>query len=387
MRKTLFLLWTLFVLTISVNAQDVIDFKKLYDKQVKSTANYSVSDNMIDFKNIDHQGTYYVKFIGDYPKRLTLKNLVNGKIIIEGTISAATDNKTFQLADIKGVVLDLTRARITGTGSGNVCGQLVYIYGKWQNVTVLGGTLEQTSGSGGAAFQTESYSDPAHNHKNLTIDGLIVLRAMGEGVYNGYNQPTKAYLDTLIIRNTNISNTRRDFWQSANVRYTLIENNRGTNGGLERNLDHVSGFSLNGKNTTVIIRNNVVDRVPQFIYSATQSNITVEGNTYTQGDAMPVNQAIYTKSPMVINKNTISTPNALICAITADGARVELIAPNTITAPKLFRSYNNGSVIETIPPPTVIEYVGPLNVTETTTYDGVKTFKYVYRGTELIEKP
>lgn len=377
----------LLLLTISVNAQDVIDFKRLYDKQVKSTANYSVSDNTIDFKNIDHHGNYYVKFIGDYPKRLTLKNLVNGKIIIEGTISAATDNKTFQLADIKGVTLDLTRAKITGTGSNGVCGQLVYIYGKWRDVTVLGGTLEQISNSGGAAFQVESYSDPNFSHGKLVTDGLIVIRATGEGEYILFNQPSKAYLDTLIIRNTNISNTRRDFWQLGNVRHTIIENNRGTNGGLERNLDHVSGFSLNGKNTTVIIRNNIVDRVPQFIYSANQSKIEVEGNTYTQGDAMPVNQAIYTKSPMTLNQNTITAPNALIAAITADGAKVELIAPNTITAPKLERHYNGGSVIETIPPPTVIEYVGPLNVTETTTYDGVKTFKYVYRGTELIEKP
>lgn len=373
----LFLTLTFFVLTISVNAQDVIDFKLLYEKKVKSTANYTVSDNMIDFKSIDHQGNYYVKFIGDYPKRLTLKNLVNGKIIIEGTISAATDNKTFQLADIKGVVLDLTRARITGTGLNGVCGQLIYIYGKWRDVTVLGGTLEQISNSGGAAFQVEAYSDPAHSHGKLITDGLIVLRAMGEGEYILYNQPTKAYLDTLIIRNTNISNTRRDFWQSANVRYTLIENNRGTNGGLERNLDHVSGLSLNGKNTTVIIRNNVVDRVPQFIYSATQSNITVEGNTYTQGDAMPVNQAIYTKSPMTLKGNTITTPNAKEAVVTVDGVQVTWDVSNRITGPKPFRYFNGGTAVET---PIVSHGTLPTVIEQTS--EGTKVFVILPDGTK-----
>lgn len=384
MRQIIFLL-KLLLLTVSVNAQDVIDFKKLYDKQVPSTANYSVSDNTIDFKNIDHQGNYYVKFIGDYPKRLTLKNLVNGKIIIEGAISAATDNKTFQLADIKGVTVDLTHAKITGTGSNGVCGQLVYIYGKWQNVTILGGTLEQISGSGGAAFQVESYSDPNFSHKKLITDGLIVVRSVAEGEYILYNQPTKAYLDTLIIRNTNISNTRRDFWQFANVRYTLIENNKGSNGGLEKNLSHISGLSANGKNGKIVFLNNVVDRVPQFIYSATLSDLEVTGNTYTQGDAMPVNQAIYTKSPMTLKGNTINTPKALIAAIAAENTNVTLIAnTNTITAPKIERYA--GTVIYYTPPPTVKEYIDQLQVIETTTFDGVKTFKYVYKGKELIEK-
>lgn len=363
----------------------IISFEDLTAKKVKSTESMTVSDNMIDFKNIAQD----VMFTGAYAKRLTLKNLPKGSIIIDGSITTATDNKSLQLADCKNVFLDLTSAAIIGNGlsSNGICGQLIYIYGKWMNFQVIKGTLEQRGQSGGAAFQTESYSDPTFNHGSLIIDGTQVLKAMGEGFYIGYNQPSKAFLDRLEIRNTSVANTRRDFWQLANVNDTIIENNKGTNGGLEKNLDHVSGFSLNGKNDRVVIKNNLVERVPQFIYSANQSKIDVEGNTYTQGDAMPVNQAIYTKSPMTLNQNTITTPNALIAAITADGAKVELIAPNTITAPKLERHYNGGSVIETIPPPTVIEYVGPLNVTETTTYDGIKTFKYVYRGTELIEKP
>lgn len=382
--KKLFIILSFIGLSFSVKAQDVIDLSKLANK---STANYTISGNSVDFKNIDHEGTYTVRFIGELPNRLLVKNFNDCSLDFRESkiTSPGSENKTLQLADCKDSKVLLGNV-VSNAASSGTCGQSVFLYGKWKDMELIGGNLHQNGKAGGAALQTESYSDPNFSHGTLIIDGVTVTQAMGEGIYIGFNQPTKAYLDTLIIRNTNISNTRRDFWQQANVRYTIYENNRGTNGGLEKNLDHVSGFSLNGKNNTVIIRNNVVDRVPQFIYSATQSNITVEENTYTQGDAMPVNQAIYTKSPMTLNKNTIHTPNALICAITADGARVELIAPNTITAPKIERHYNGGSVIQTTPPPTVKEYVDQLKVIETTTYDGVKTFKYIYQGDELVKK-
>jgi hypothetical protein len=380
----------LLFVSIIANGQDVIDFKLLYDKKVPNTANYAVADNTIDFRNIDHKGNYSVKLIGDYPKRLTLKNLIGGTIILEGSVTAATDNKTVQIADCKNVVIDLVNGKVTGNGlSTGVCGQLVYVYGKWNNVTLKGGRLHQNGKSGGAAFQVESYSDPAFNHGTLIVDGLIVTSAMGEGMYIGYNQPTKAYLDTLIIRNTNISNTRRDFWQLANVRWTLIENNTGTNGALEMNGSHNSGFSLNGKNGKVIIRNNTVSKVPQFIYSSTESNIQLDSNTYIQGDhAGPrANQAIYTKAPMTLRGNNIQTPKALIAAISAENTKVTLIATsNTIVAPKLERY--SGTVSYYTPPPTVIKSTGEIIVETSTAWDGAITVKYfTSSGQELIIKP
>lgn len=342
----------LFLLLVSVScfAQDVIDFKLLFDKRVKSTTNYTVSDNSIDFKNIDHKGTYYVRLIGEYPKRLVLKNMVGGTIVLDGGVSSASDNKTLQVADCKRVTLDFTNGKVTGNGlaSTGVCGQLIYIYGKWQNITIKGGLLHQNGKSGGAAFQVESYSDPNFNHGKLVIDGLTVTKAMGEGIYINYNQPTKAYLDTLEIRNTNISNTRRDFWQLANVRTTLIEDNKGDNGGLEMNPDHVSGFSLGGKNGKVVIRNNVISRVPQLLFSGTQSNIDLENNTYNQGDhaGNRANQAIYTKSPMTLKRNNINAPAALAAIITADGATVNWDVSNMFNGPKLFRFFNGGKSVE-----------------------------------------
>lgn len=351
----------------------IISFEDLFAKTVKSTSTMTVSDNSIDFKNIAQD----VKFTGNYPKRLTLKNLPKGLIEIDGTITTATDNKSLQIADCKDILLELTNAAIIGNGlSTGVCGQLIYIYGKWFNLEVIKGVLEQRGKSGGAAFQTESYSDVNYNHGKLVIGGTQVLRAMGEGFYIGYNQPTKAFLDRLEIRGTSVANSRRDFWQLGNVNDTIIESNRGSNGGLERNPDHISGFSLNGKNDRVVIKNNILDRVPQFIYSATQSKIEVEGNTYTQGDTMIANQAIYTKSPMTLRNNVITTPLAKECAITADGCAVELVEPNTITAPKLYRTFNGGTVTKIIPPPVTITTNGELIIETTTTYEGVVTIKY-----------
>lgn len=355
----------------------IISFEDLAAKTVNSTDKMSVSDNMIDFKNFAQD----VGFTGAYPKRLTLKNLPKGIISIDGTITTATDNKSLQIADCKDIFLNLTNGAIIGKGaSSGVCGQLIYIYGKWFNLSVLKGTLEQNGQSGGAAFQTESYSDVNYNHGTLSIDGTQVLRAMGEGFYIGYNQPTKAFLDRLEIRNTSVANSRRDFWQLGNVNDTIIENNRGTNGGLEKNPDHISGFSLNGKNDRVLIKNNIVDRVPQFIYSATQSIIEVEGNTYTQGDAMIANQAIYTKSPMTLRNNVISCPAVKEAAITADGCKVIVEGDNQVTAPKLARIFNGGSVTQT---PAIKRYPVTAEVIEST-INGMTTRKLLYEGKEFV---
>lgn len=345
MRLTLFLLF----LSSICFGQDVIDFKLLYEKNIKSTANFTVSDNSIDFKNIDHHGTYYVRFIGEYPKRLLLKNLIGGKFIFEGGVTAATDNKTLQIANCKRVLIDLTYSTITGNGaSSGVCGQLIYIYDKWQDITIKGGKLHQNGSSGGAAFQVESYNDPSFSHGTLIIDGLNVTQAMGEGVYIGYNQPTKAYLDTLIIRNTNITNTRRDFWQWANVRHTIIEDNKGDNGALEMNSLHISGMSCNGKNDKVIIRRNTVSRVPQFIFSDTKCNIELDSNIYIQGNhaGARANQAIYTKSPMTLTNNVINTPAAKEAVITVDGSTVNWNISDLFIGPKAFRYFNGGKSVE-----------------------------------------
>jgi hypothetical protein len=376
----------LLFVSIIANGQDVIDFKLLYDKKVPNTPNYSVADNTIDFRNIDHKGNYSVKLIGEYPKRLTVKNLIGGTIILEGGVTAATDNKTVQIADCKNVVIDLVNGKVTGNGlSTGVCGQLVYVYGKWNNVTLKGGRLHQNGKSGGAAFQVESYSDPAFSHGTLIVDGLIVTSAMGEGMYIGYNQPTKAYLDTLIIRNTNISNTRRDFWQLANVRWTLIENNTGTNGGLEKNLDHVSGLSLNGKNDKVIIRNNVISRIPQFVYSATRSDIELTNNIYDQGDAIPGNQIAYLKSNSKFVANKISAPLTKAVIFTADGCSITYSGDTINSAGKpIYRTFNGGRVTEI---PFVVKTDETITVISST-FAGMTTKKYFLpTGEELILKP
>lgn len=368
-----------------------IDLKLLYEKKVKSTPEMTVSDNLIDFKNIVHEDGFSVRMFGEYPKRLTIKNGINMTVILEGTITTSSDNKSVQLADCKDFTFDMTKGKIIGNGTSVngaiVSGQLLYVYGQWKNFKLIGGEFDSRGAKGGAAIQTESHSDPSFSHGFAIFDGQVVLNSSAEGFYNLYNQPTKAFLERLEVRNTKVYNTKRDFWQQANVRETLYENNFGSNGALEKNLDHCSGFSLNGKNDKVTLRKNILERVPQMLYSSTASNIEMIENQYTQGDAMPVNQSVYSKSPVKMAYSNINAPKVLIAALSADNTKFTLLGnSNTIVAPKVERYA--GTVEYITPPPIVVISEGQIKIVTTTTWEGVKTVRYFLPdGSELVTKP
>lgn len=382
MKKLIFLL-TFFVLTNSVNAQDIIDLNLLADKKVKSTTYYSVSDNTLDFKGITHSG-YWVKFTGTYSRSLHIKNFIGGELIFEATVTTSTSDKTLKFTDCRDWKINGEKAFLNG--SGNSSGQMIYVSGKWQNCYLLGFTIDQKRNSnkgstpGGAAVQFESYSDPSFSHGKLVIDGTRVRNANDEGFYVLYNQPTKAYLDTLIVINTDVKNSGRDFWQEANVRYSYYENNTGDNGGLEQESNHISGFSLNDGLKEVRLENNRVTNIPQFIYSGTTTGkLFTVNNTYIQGtSAIIANQSIYTKSSTLLQGDSIIAPKVLIAAIAQDKAQVTYMRL-TVVAPKLFR-YTTPKPIEL---PSV-ENEPVQAILQTTTINGVVTKKLLYNGQEFV---
>ncbi len=365
----------LFVASL-VQGQDIIDLKLLAEKKLKSTPYYNVSDNTVDFKGIVHPEGYWVKFIGGYSRSIHVKNFVGGEIIYEATITTNTSDKTLKFTDCRNFKINGEKAFLNGSGNGS--GQMIYVSGKWQNCYLLGFTIDQKrngnkgSTTGGSAVQFESYSDPSFSHGTLIIEGTQVFNANDEAFYVLYNQPIKAYLDTLIIRKTKANNTGRDFWQWANVRYGYAVDNTGDNSGLEQEMNHISAFSLNDGNKYVKLENNHITNSPQFIFSGTiGGKLEQVNNVYIQGTSAVVNnQAIYTKSETIIQYDSIVAPKALIAAIAQDKSQV-VYQGVTMIAPKQFR-YTTPAPIEL---PVIKKTAGNITIIETT-LSGKTTVQY-----------
>lgn len=371
----------LIFLSISLFGQDVINLNDLAAKRVKSTTVYSVSDNTIDFKGVNRPG-YWVKFTGTYSRSLHIKNFVGGELIFECTITTNTSDKTLKLTDCRDFKANGEQGFING--SGNSSGQLIYLSGKWRNATIIGFTLDQKRNSlrgsspGGATVQAESYSDPSFSHGYLKIYKTVVRNANDEPFYVLYNQPTKAYLDTLIISETDIDGAGRDFWQLANVRYTLIENNRGTRGGLEGELNHVSGFSLNAGNKEVIIRNNVVTNIPQFAFSGGGGTTIFENNTFQQETAPGGNQGLYLRDgEFILKGNWFNANNSVRSVIGVDKSKVTWDVSNTFIGKQPFFVFTGGSTVEV---PVVTKRM--IEVIEEKSTQGIKLY-YIRDGQSI----
>lgn len=368
----------LFFITSFCFGQDVINLNDLAAKRVKSTTVYSVSDNTIDFKGVNRPG-YWVKFTGTYSRSLHIKNFVGGELIFECTITTNTSDKTLKLTDCRDFKANGEQCFLNG--SGNSSGQMIYVSGKWQNCYLLGFTIDQKRNSlngstaGGAAVQFESYYDPSYSHKNLVISKTVVRNANDEAFYVLYNQPTKAYLDTLIISETDVDGAGRDFWQLANVRNTFIDSNRGTRGGLEGELNHVSGFSLNAKNQNVVIVNNVVTNIPQFAFSGGGGTTLFENNTFQQETAPGGNQGLYLRDgDFILKGNWFNANNSVRSVIGVDKAKVTWDVSNTFIGKQAFFVFTGGSTIEV---PVITTQSGVIEIEKSST--GEKVF-VLYNG-------
>lgn len=373
----------LFLSCFAAFSQDVIDLNLLAAKKVKSTTLYAISDNTIDFRGIKHSEGYWVKFIGTYSRSLHVKNFIGGEIIHESTITTNTSDKTLKFTDCRDFKINGEKSFLNG--SGNSSGQMIYVSGKWQNCYLLGFTIDQKrnknkgSTPGGAAVQFESYSDPSFSHGTLTIDGTIVVNSNDEPFYVLYNQPTKAYLDTLRIRNTKIQNAGRDFYQFANVRWSHLYDNVADNGGLEQEPNHISGFSLNDGNKYVKLENNRITNIPQYIFSGTVGGkLETFNNVYIQGTSSYINnQAIYTKSNTFLSGDSIIAPKVLIAAIAQDKAQVTYQGL-TIVSPKVFR-YNTPVPVE-LP---IVKTEPVQAILETSVINGITKKVLIYEGIRI----
>ncbi len=378
------LLLTLFVWTNFVNAQDIINLNDLAEKKVKSTPTFSISDNAIDFKGVVHAKGYWIKFTGTYSRSLHIKNFVGGDIIFECTITTNTSDKTLKFTDCRDWTINGEKAFLNG--SGNNSGAMIWVTGKWQNCHLVGFRIDQKRNglpvdtpNGGPAVQFESYSDPAFNHKNLIIEGTIVKNANDEAFYILKTRAIGGYLDTLIIRNTDVLNTGRDFWQATGIRkYLLIEDNIGANGGLERNGDHVSGFSLNEKNGNVIIRNNMVLNTPQFMFSGGGGTTLIENNTFQQELAPGGNQGLYLRDgDFILKGNWFNANNSARSVIGVDKAKVTWDVSNTFVGKQPFFVFTGGFTAEV---PVITNETGILEIEKSTT--GQKVF-LLYNGQRI----
>lgn len=378
MRLTAILLF----LTSFCLGQDVINLNDLAAKRVKSTITYSVSDNTIDFKGIKHPDGYWVKFVGTYLRSIHVKNFNGGDIIYEATITTNTSDKTLKFTDCKDWTINGEKAFLSG--SGNNSGAMIWVTGKWQNCRLIGFTIDQKrnelSGNttGGPAVQFESASDPTFNHGKLLIEGTVVRNANDEAFYILYTRAQKGYLDSLVIRNTDVSKTGRDFWQATNVRNIVIENNRGDSGGIEGNGDHVSGFSLNEKNANVIIRNNIVTNTPQFAFSGGGGTTIFENNTFQQETAPGGNQGLYLRDgEFILKGNWFNASNSVRSVIGVDKSRVTWDVSNTFIGKQAFFVFTGGSTVEV---PVVTKRM--IEVIEEKSTQGVKLY-YEINGQKI----
>lgn len=372
-----------------------ITLEDLAAKKAKPSEGLVISDHMLDLTKFTGSE---LRITGKGTKRIGFMN-AHGLISTPCEIDYPGTNNIFKFdGTTKNLKLDGTGGKLLNA-AGNSISQAIYFVGVWSDIELCGFYINQRRefvngvwSSGAAGIQFQGVTKEGHNLGNVYVHDIVGENIGAEGLYGNHftsNDNGKKYVmgETLTVERVRFNRTGRDPFQQQGFRKVEIKNCSASYGGLQNNTSHCSGLSMNDGPYTesILVKDCAFDNVPQLAYLGEgPTKALFEGVHYVQGNAMRVNQSIYSKVDLTINSSAITAPNVLIAAITADGAQVELVAPNTITAPKLARSYNGGSVIETIPPPIVKEYTDEIKVVETTTFDGIKTFQYFYRGQELI---
>lgn len=398
--KKILLLLQLLVLTIIVNAQVIIplsdpnpEIPSLTNKKLKSTADYTISDNTIDFKSISRFG-YSVTFTGTYAKPLNIKNLKGAsptdKVhVIHNTTRVTTNYSSFTLkfTDCKNIDLDgLNSTKLLASGVNNA-GNMIGFDGRWQNIDIHGFYIDQnrnsagTSTGGGAMIQLHGVADPTFNHGDIRVWDIDGRNANDEFLYVLlYYSSGASRAKSLEVWHTKIKNSGRDFWQATNIDSVYFHDNEGDNGALEQNGDHISVFSLNDGLKYVKLENNKATNIPQYFYSgSTNGLIETLNNTYVQGTSTYINnQSIYTKSPTILHFDSITAPKVKIAAIAQDKAQVTYQGL-TVVAPKLFR-YTTPVPVEL---PVVKTYPETVLIEETILSGATTSKVLIYNGVRI----
>lgn len=377
----------LLLISFLASGQRVIDLASFAAKKEKSDAQILISDNSIDFRGITHSG-YWIKFTGSYTRPINFKNNKGAvKVIFDNVnIKTNTSSQTLKFTDMGSVEIEgINNTKILG--SGNSSGQLVDFSGKWFDVKIHGLYLDQMRNNspgetknGGAMIQLHGIEDPNYNHGKIYIYDITGRNANDEFIYALlYYSANASRAEYLEIFHTDIANSGRDFFQATNFDSVYIHDNRGNNGGIESNGDHISCFSLNNGNKFVRLERNRVTNTPQFIYSGSVGGkLETSNNVYIQGTSTYINnQSIYTKTETLLQSDSIIAPKVIIAAIAQDKAQITY-RNLTIVAPKLFRY--------TTPVPIELPFVKTYPVQaiiEETTSNGKTTKVLIYENLRI----
>jgi hypothetical protein len=384
----------------------------------KSNSHFNISDNTFDGKGVNHvMQDVKIIFYGTGTRNLVFKNFHGaGKsdpFTIEfdnATINNSSGAVTIKLAGndwyikldgkgnstLNGLKVNGQSQTIYSTGDRNkgleVCGFTIY----GGRNTLPGNT------TGGPGFQVEGSHTATCNASNWNneytyLHDMSFYNICDEPVYIGYNntRPVNGYVPARMgvvkVRNIRGYNFGRDGIQIISADSAIVDNVTLSNGGLEGELNHVSGFSMNGGNKYVSISNCNIRNFPQFIYSGTEG---VEGytyidkNYYDQETAKAGNQACYLKADVnpkymyTFRGNTVICPNVLRSAIAIDRARFEY-NENSIVAKKEFYTFNDPILFEL---PVIKTRFEELTVIETSREGKTTTQYFLNDGTELTIK-
>lgn len=374
-----------------------IALEDLAKKTVKNTEGVVISDNNVNLSKFTGSE---VIFTGKYTKGLLLTLRPQMQVTFrDALIDNAGTNVT--------VKLDGTydQVKVSGSGStklfgkaGNAASQMIYFNGVWSNIELCDFEIDQRrdvkpgATTTGAAVQFAGVIKDGHNLGRVYEHGLIISNAGDEGNYVNHFDRTGGYVqgDILLVEGCKVFSSGRDSFQQWGFRNVTYLNCYGENGGLEADSNHCSSLSMNGDTDTLLVKDCEFNNIAQLIYSGKPTTKIIAdfiNVKYTQGVHAGAlnNQAAYLKGPgeYIFNKCTIDATKMKEAAITADGCNVTILAPNNIIAPKLYRTFNGGTLTAAIPPPVTVKTQGVLDIETTTTYDGVITEKYFYKGTEL----
>lgn len=361
---------------------------------------FSISDNTMDWKSVSRTD-YTFELKGNGTRNLVIKNLwgtLNSPAVIDCNFIIRHGGTA---PIIKFVNCRYWKVLFGGSqiyGSGNNQSQPIFIEGTCKGWEFIGGYINQGRNSqggetkGGACFQAASAESSSLNASNHNAEyaiqrGIILENCCDEGFYlfkytgSGTYKPSGA--EYALIENCRVVNSGRDPFQGRGIKRFELLNNHAENWGLELETNHISGVSWNAENPSGLIKGNSFINGPQFIFAGTEgiyTKVDIEDNVYEQGTHAGVrsNQACYLKGPgeYILKNNVIKAPNVKLAALTADGCRIVVESTNVITAPTLYRTFNNGSVTQPKPPPVTVVTHQDLEVHTTTTWDNVVVIRY-----------
>lgn len=380
-----------------------ISLEDLYNKKVKPSEGMTVSDNKVDLSKFTGSE---VIFTGRYPKGIYL--IVRPQIEVAFKNAEIDNGGTNVTLKIDGAY---DQFKLTGINAkffgkaGNAASQMIYFNGTWSNIMVGGFELDQRRNGNpgntttGPNLQFAGVFKAGHNLGKVYVYDMIYRNSGDESDYDNYNNGSTgaARGEELLVENCKSYNSGRDVFQQWGFKNVTYKNCYGENAGLEAESNHCSALSMNGGTEVLLVENCEFKNMAQLIYSnydGKQIKATFNNVKYTQGTHAGArnNQAAYLKGPgeYTFKNCVIDAPSVKEAAITADGCKVIVESSCKITAPKLSRTFNGGSVIQTNPDPVVVTTHGDLIIETTTTWEGLISVKYfALMGdvkTELIVK-